>query len=347
MTIVERMQKTGIRRIGTKRTGFRYVAPDGSRLPARDRERLSSLKLPPAWVHVAISPSPVARVQAVGRDAAGRWQYVYHASHVRRREESKFARMLEFGRALPRLRRAVARDLAEPGLGKCTVLACIVRVLSLCFLRPGSEEYADANGTFGLATLRSDHVTVRRTTVRFEFRGKAGKQQQREIRDARVARIVSRLLEVPGRELFKFVADDGTVVDVRRSHINQYLKDVMGSRFSAKDFRTWAGTLICALALGHAGVVDGESARARRRKLCAAIKATAEQLGNTPAVCRASYVSPVVVSEFEQGRVIEPCIESLEALLAGRDGPALRRCEKVLLALLTDARPARVARRAA
>jgi DNA topoisomerase I len=346
MTIVERMQKTGIRRVGTKRTGFRYVGADGTRPPRREHERLSSLKLPPAWVHVAISPSPASRVQAVGRDAAGRWQYVYHPSHVRRREEAKFQRMLEFGRALPRLRRAIARDLADPGLGKCTVLACIVRVLSLCFLRPGSEEYADANGTFGLATLRRDHVSVRGNTVRFEFRGKAGKIQQREIRDAKVARIVTRLLELPGRELFKFVGDDGSVLDVRRSHINQYLKDVMGNGFSAKDFRTWAGTLICALALAQAGVAEGESGRARRRKLCAAIKETSQQLGNTPAVCRASYVSPAVISAFEQGRVIESCAETLETLLSGREGTALRRCEKALLALLADATPARGARAA-
>jgi DNA topoisomerase-1 len=347
MTIVERLQRTGIRRIGTPRTGFRFVTADGRRVHPTQRARLATLKLPPAWSRVAVSASPASRVQAVGRDAAGRWQYVYHASHVRRREEAKFERMLEFGRALPKLRRTVARDLAQPGLGKCTVLACIVRVLATCFLRPGSEEYADANGSFGLATLRSDHVSVRGTTVRFEFTGKAGKLQQRELRDPRVARIVARLLELPGRELFKYVASDGTVCDVRRSHINQYLKEVMGHRFSAKDFRTWAGTLICACALCHAGVADGESVRARRKKLVAAVKATALQLGNTPAVCRSSYISPAVVTSFEHGRVLDTRIASLDDLLAGSDGTALRRCEKALLDLLDQSVPRRVARRAA
>jgi DNA topoisomerase-1 len=351
MTIVERLQTTGIRRLGTRRAGFRFVLPDGRRIASAQRARLDGLKLPPAWSRVAISPSPAARVQAVGRDAAGRWQYVYHATHVRRREESKFERMLEFGRALPKLRRTVARDLAQPGLGKCTVLACIVRVLGTCFLRPGSEEYADANGTFGLATLRSDHVAVRGSTVRFEFRGKAGKLQQRELRDARVARIVARLRELPGRELFKFVDDDGNVCDVRRSHINQYLKDVMGRGFSAKDFRTWAGTLICACVLCHHGAADGESARQRRKKLVAAVKATAEQLGNTPAVCRASYVSPTVVTSFEQGRVIDARVASLDDLLSSRNGMVLRRCEQALLALLDESRTrqpsSRAARRAA
>lgn len=347
MTIVQRLQRTGIRRLGTARRGFRFVTADGRRVGSSQRARLATLRLPPAWSRVAISSSPAARVQAVGRDAAGRWQYVYHPAHVRRREEAKFDRMLAFGRALPRLRRAVARDLAQPGLGRCTVLACIVRVLATCFLRPGSEEYADANGTFGLATLRRDHVSVRGATVRFEFTGKAGKLQQRELRDPRVARIVARLLELPGRELFAYVADDGTICDVRRSHINRYLKDVMGRRFSAKDFRTWAGTLICACALCHAGVAAGESVRARRKKVVAAVKATALQLGNTPAVCRSSYISPAVVASFEEGRVLDARIASLDALLAAADGTVLRRCEKALLALLEENGPRRMARRAA
>ncbi|MBY0278316.1 DNA topoisomerase IB [Candidatus Binatia bacterium] len=347
MTIVERLQRTGIRRIGTPRTGFRFVHADGVRVGPTQRARLASLKLPPAWSRVAISASPASRVQAVGRDAAGRWQYVYHPTHVRRREEAKFERMLEFGRALPKLRRTVARDLAAAGLGRCTVLACIVRVLGTCFLRPGSEEYADANGTFGLATLRSDHVSVRGATVRFSFTGKAGKPQERELRDARVARIVARLLELPGRELFKYVAQDGTVCDVRRAHINQYLKEVMGRRFSAKDFRTWAGTLICACALCQAGIDVADSVRKRRSKLVAAVTATAAQLGNTPAVCRASYISPVVVSSFERGRVLDTRITSLDDLLSGTDGTALRRCEKALLALLEAGVRRRSSRRAA
>jgi DNA topoisomerase-1 len=268
-------------------------------------------------------------------DAAGRWQYVYHPAHMRRRGESKFARMLEFGRALPKLRRAVARDLREPGLGKSTVMACIVRILSSCFLRPGSEEYADENGTFGLATLRREHVVVSGRRVRFAFTGKAGKHQQSEIRDARVARIVARLLELPGRKVFKFEID-GSMLDVRRTHINQYLKDVMGRRFSAKDFRTWAGTLVCACALSQAGLVIGESVTARRKTIAAAVKQTAQNLGNTPAVCRASYISPAVIESFRKGRVIDARGGSVEQLVSSCDGTALRRCERALLALLAD-----------
>ncbi|MEW6269327.1 MAG: DNA topoisomerase IB [Thermodesulfobacteriota bacterium] len=346
MTIVERLQQDGIRRLGTQRSGFRYVARNGTKLRGRERARVEDLRLPPAWSLVAIHPSPSARVQAVGRDAAGRWQYVYHPAHVRRREERKFARMVEFGRALPRLRRAVARDLREPGLGQRTVLACLVRILSTAFFRPGSEEYAQSNGSFGLATLRRKHVGVRGATVRFEFPGKAGKVQQRELRDARVARIVERLLELPGRQVFKFVAEDGTITEVRRSHINAYLKDVMGKRFSAKDFRTWAGTLMCACALANAGLAAGESQTARRRKLVAAIKQAAAHLGNTPAVCRASYVAPAVVAGFEQGRVIPAPAPTVDRL-ASCGTLALRRCERALLELLSAQPAERPARRAA
>ena len=346
MTVVDRLQRTGIRRLGTSRSGFRFVSKGRGRLSRAEHARCTQLKLPPAWGQVAISPSPVSRVQAVGRDAAGRWQYVYHPAHVRRREESKFERMLEFGRALPRLRRAVAADLREPGLGKSTVLACVVRILAGCFLRPGSEEYADANGTFGLATLRREHVTVRGNVVLFSFKGKAGKLQECELRDARVARIVARLLELPGRQVFKFDAE-GEVVKLRRAHINQYLKEVMGRRFSAKDFRTWAGTLICACALSKAGALDGEGVTARRRKVAAAVRETASHLGNTPAVCRSSYISPAVVESFQQGQVIEARIACVEQVMAPGDVPSLRRCERALLELLGRMAPARSTRRAA
>ena len=347
MTVVDRLQRTGIRRIGSARSGFRFVQRSRGRLSSAEHARCAGLKLPPAWVKVAISPAAAARVQAVGRDAAGRWQYVYHPAHVRRREESKFARMLEFGRALPRLRRVVATDLRQPGLGKATVLACVTRILASCFLRPGSEEYAAANGTFGLATLRRKHVSVTGGVVRFAFKGKAGKLQESELRDARVARVVTRLLELPGRQVFKFVADDGTVVELRRAHLNQYLKEAMGHRFSAKDFRTWAGTLICACALARAGALEGESATARRRKVVAAVRETAGHLGNTPAVCRSSYISPAVVESFHRGRVIEAGSAGVEQVLAPGEVTALRRCERALLELLAPASAARSARRAA
>lgn len=337
MTIVARLQRTGIRRRGTPRTRFRYVARRG-RLTADDRRRIERLRVPPGWRDVAISASPTSSVQAVGKDAAGRWQYLYHQAHVRRREEKKFERMLAFGHALPALRRTVQRDLRGGGLGRRSVLACMVRILSAAFLRPGSEHYAAENGTFGIATLRKRHVSVRGGVVRFEFPAKAGKLHVSEVRDRRVAQIVARLLALPGREVFAFVAEDGTRVDVKRSHLNAYLKEAMGRRFSAKDFRTWAGTLICACALGKAGCADGESKAARRRKVVEAVRTTAQSLGNTPAVCRASYVSPRVVERFAEGRVIDARFESVARLVAS-DGAALRRCEKALLALLSGASP--------
>src|SRR5712671_3457163 len=262
MTQIEFLQQQGYHRLGSPRSGFRF-----SGAPARELPRLRSLKLPPAWTDVAISPSPRSKLQAVGRDKKGRWQYVYSAEAVRHREQRKFDQLMAFGRALPRLRKAIERGMRLRGLPKQRVMACILRILSTCFMRPGSAVYAKENGSFGIATLQRRHATVHGDTVRFEYRGKAGKMQIRELRDRRVARIVRELKKLPGKaDLFQWVDEDGTIKDVRRRHINAYIKEVMGENFSAKDFRTWAGTLIaaCVLARLHEEAVDG---RTDRRKL--------------------------------------------------------------------------------
>ena len=332
MTIVERLQASGIRRIGSPSRGFRYRAAGGV-VGAGERRRIEALRIPPAWKDVAISRSPSSAVQVVGRDKAGRWQYLYHARHVARRERKKSRRVIHFAEALPRMRHAVARDLARPGLPREKVLACILRILSTCFLRPGSQVYADENQSYGIATLRRQHVTVRGATVRFDFPGKSGQRQQREMTDRRVARIVRELLRVPGREVFKYLVEDGHPVDIRRRHINAYIKEVMGERFSAKDFRTWAGTLICACALARAGVDSSETRPQRKRKVVAAIKETAAQLGNTPAVCRASYIDPGVLSNFERGRVVREYFQTVEELLRHR-GLGHHAAEKALLTML-------------
>src|SRR4051812_4830809 len=281
MTQLDRLQRRGYRRLGTPRSGFRYARADGRPLPAEERERVLALHLPPAWTDVFIAPSPGARLQAVGRDAAGRWQYRYHPAFLRRQQERKYERLLAFARALPAMRRRVAADLRRPGLPRDKVMACVLRTLSMCFMRPGSAAYADENGSIGLATLRPKHVKVRGDTVVFDFPGKSRQRQHRELTDRQVARTVRELLRVRGKELFKWIADDGAVVDVRRRSINEYIKEVMGEHFSAKDFRTWVGTLICACALARAGTEDGETPRARRRKVAEAVKETAAQLGNT------------------------------------------------------------------
>ncbi len=331
MTQIGRLAATGIRRKGSKKTGFRYVRADGSRVSATEQARIEALRIPPAWRDVAIHPSPRGALQAIGRDAAGRWQYRYNESHVARRERRKYARLSAFAQALPRMRRALVRDLARPGLPREKVLACALRLLSGCLLRPGSARYAQENESFGVATLRRRHVSVEGSVVRLDFPGKSGKRQRRELEDRRVARIVRRLIRAPG-EVFKYRGAGGDWIDVRRRHINDYIKEIMGERFSAKDFRTWAGTLLCACSLARAGVAPGESRKARRWKLVAAVRETARRLGNTPAVCRSAYIFPSVLSGFERGRVIESNFRTFEELLARRHG--LHRSEKALLRFL-------------
>lgn len=332
MTTLERLDRTGIRRQGSKTRGFRYVRADGRPATKLELLRIQLLKIPPAWRDVRIHPSPNGSVQAMGRDAAGRWQYLYHQARAARREREKFERLVLFAQALPAMRRAVARDLALPGLPREKVLACVLRILSTCFLRPGSQVYAEENGSYGIATLREKHVKVRGDRVEFDFPGKWGKLQHRELVDRRVARIVRELAKVKG-EVFKYRNGDGEWVDVRRRHINEYIREVMGAGFSAKDFRTWAGTLICACALARAGYEGAETRAARKRRVVAAIRETADRLGNTPAICRSSYIYPAVLSGYERGRVIERYFGNVEELVERR-APGLHRSEKALLKLL-------------
>src|SRR5438552_2909476 len=316
MTQIELLQQTGYRRIGSPKSGFRYQGA-----PGRELGRIRALRLPPAWRDVVVSRNPQAKLVAVGRDKKGRWQYRYGEKAVRRREQRKYEKLVAFGRALPRLRAYVAKGLRLPGLPRDKVMACILHILETCFMRPGSSVYARENGSFGIATLQNRHATVHGDTVTFHYRGKAGKEQVRELGDRRVARIVRELKKLPGKDLFQYVADDGAVVNIRRRHINDAIKEVMGERFSAKDFRTWAGTLLaaCALARLNEEIVEGRTDR--RKMIVAAIKETAEQLGNTPAVCKASYIWPAVLHSFEQGRVL-------------RSVRGDRAAEKALLSLL-------------
>jgi DNA topoisomerase I len=332
MTRIEQLQAIGIKRTGSPRSGFGYRRA-GTRVSAADVERIRQLKIPPAWKSVAINPAPGGKLQAIGKDAAGRWQYLYHQSHVRAQEIKKFKRLIKFAEALPALRSTVSRHLCQPGLGRERVMASIARILSTCFFRPGSQAYASENGSYGIATLRSKHVTVRKDVVQFDFPGKSGVRQCTELKDRQVAKIVRELIKHPGREVFKFQNGDAAFVDVTDRHINEYIKETMGDRFSAKDFRTWAGTLICACALARAGSDATESNTARKKKVVAAVKETAQMLGNTPAVCRSSYVNPAVISGFEQGKIIDNYFEALEHLIAYR-GQRLHEAERGLLRFL-------------
>jgi DNA topoisomerase I len=334
MTKIEELQRTGIHRLGTPKRGFRWRGAG-----KQDLDRLYDLKLPPAWTEVAVSRSPSARLQAIGKDKAGRWQYRYSDRAVVEREQKKYDRLIAFARALPRLRKEIDRGLALPGLPREKVMACILRILSTCFMRPGSEAYAKENGSFGIATLQNRHASVHGEVVRFDYQGKSGKRQVRELRERRVAKTVRELKKLPGRDLFQYRADDGQVVNITRQMVNDEIKRIMGERFSAKDFRTWAGTMICANVLARIASEAVEGVTDRRKMLTAAVKETAEQLGNTPAVCKSSYIWPSILSSAYKGDVLESFFPTVEELI-GCAGRKRSLCEAALLELLSKGRGA-------
>src|SRR6185503_5493178 len=209
MTRIEKLQTTGIIRLGSPKRGFRYKRSDGGKISAADLKRIKELVIPPAWTDVAINPSPGGRLQAVGKDVAGRWQYRYHEIHTRAQEQKKFQRLIKFAEALPKMRTTVSRHLRQPDLGKERVLASIVRVLSTSFMRPGSQVYASENGSYGIATLRPKHVSVKGGVVEFDFPGKSGVRQRRQVKDRQVAKVVRNLLKERGKEVFKYQNGDG------------------------------------------------------------------------------------------------------------------------------------------
>jgi DNA topoisomerase-1 len=333
MTRLEQLQKSGIRRLGTSAGGFKYRGADGAKVSAADRRRIDELKVPPAWTDVWINAAADGAVQAIGRDAGDRLQSLYHANHVRRQRAKKFARLIKFAEALPKMRTNIASHLKLPGLGREPVLAAMLRILSVCFLRPGSHAYASENGSFGLATLRPRHVKVIGDVVEFDFTGKSGVRQRHQLKDRQVARIVRSLLVQPSREVFKYQDDSGNFVNVTSHHINGYIHEVMGAAFSAKDFRTWAGTLVCACALARLGTNITEKPTLRKRKAVEAIKETAGILGNTSAVCRGSYIAPEIISSFESGKVIGRYFNTLDELIGYR-GRKLHAAERSLLAFM-------------
>jgi len=333
MTRIETLCARGITRSGSPKKGFRYQSAGGKKPSRADLDRINDLRIPPAWTDVCINANAGGAVQAVGKDAAGRWQYLYHETHVRRSERKKFQRVIKFAESLPAMRRTVAKDLRQPGLARERVMAGIMRILSSSFIRPGSQVYASENGSYGIATLKPKHVQVKGDTVIFDFPGKSGVKQHRELRDRRVAKLTRELLRQSTREVFAFRNGDDQLTDVKRRHINQYIKEVMGHNFSAKDFRTWGGTLICACALARAANdLNGEK-KVRKQQWVAAIKETAEALGNTPAVCRKSYVCPVLLTKFEKGSVIDHYFQNVNEVINYR-GTTLHRAEKALLKFL-------------
>lgn len=284
--------------------GFSFHAPDGSLIrDADERERIKGLAIPPAWTDVWISPRPNGHIQATGRDDRGRKQYIYHERWRAVRDRAKFDRMLAFGERLPDLRQTVDAHLRQHGVGRDRVLATTIRLLETSCIRVGNEQYRDENGSYGLTTLLDRHATFEGSRVRFAFTGKGGRDVTVEVDDARVARMVRRCQEIPGQHLFQYIDDEGNRVEVDSGDINAYLQEHAGEEFTAKDFRTWMGSVHAVAALREAGPAEDEAAAQKR--IVAAVDYVAEQLRNTRAVCRASYIHPLLFTLYEEGRLLD------------------------------------------
>ena len=283
---------------------FEYLDQKGK--PIRDEQRLLRIKrlaIPPAWSDVWICPSPNGHIQAIGRDARRRKQYRYHERWREIRDENKYDRLINFGKTLPKIRRRLKKDLARSGLPREKVLATIVQLLERSFIRVGNEEYARENKSFGLTTMQDRHVDVKGSKLRFRFRGKSGRQHEVDVTDRRIARIVSNLQDLPGQSLFQYVDDEGKVRDITSQNVNEYLREITGEDFTAKDFRTWSGTVLAAIALRAAG--EFETKKQARTNIKNAIEAVAKVLGNTPAICRQCYIHPAILETYLNGDSID------------------------------------------
>jgi DNA topoisomerase I len=327
----------GIRR-RRRGKGFEYVDDDGRRITEPSvLTRIQELAIPPAWQEVWICPYPMGHIQATGTDVAGRKQYRYHDKWRERRDAEKFEEMIDFARTLPRLRERVAEDLKKRGMPREKVLAAAMRLLDRGFFRIGSENYAEENDTYGIATMRKRHVRIAGDTVTFDYEAKGGKRRVQSIGDPEVARIVKTLKERSGggRELLAYKVG-GQWVDVKSADVNAYLKEATGGDFSAKDFRTWSGTVLAAVALAVAGIATG-SKTSRTRAKTRAVKEVSRYLGNTPAVCRASYIDPRVFDRFDGGLTIGGALPELVEDTA--PWPVVQRAvEEAVLDLIADNR---------
>jgi DNA topoisomerase-1 len=284
--------------------GFDYFDTEGK--PIRDEQRLLRIKrlaIPPAWTGVWICPSPNGHIQATGRDARKRKQYRYHDRWREARDENKFDRIAIFARALPKIRKRVQRDLKRAGLPREKVLATVVQLLERTFIRIGNDEYARQNNSFGLTTMQDRHVRIKGAKLRFRFQGKSGRLHEVDVADRRIAKIVSKLQDLPGQDLFQYVDDEGEVRDLTSQDVNDHLRQITGEDFTAKDFRTWAGTVLAAMAL-HAQK-KFETKKQADANVRDAIKAVAQILGNTAAICRKCYVHPAIIDDYLNGNFID------------------------------------------
>lgn len=321
--------------------GFRYRGPDGETLhDQRQLERIRKLVIPPAWENVWICPTANGHIQAVGWDAKGRKQYRYHADYRAIRDQAKFSRMIAFGTVLAMIRKRVKEDLSRRGLPREKVLATVVRLLETTCIRVGNDEYAKENESFGLTTLRNKHVRIEGSTLMFRFRGKGGQEHSVELTDRKLMRIIAQCMDLPGYELFEYLNEDGQVCRIDSSDVNDYLREISGQDFTAKDFRTWVGTVLAARELHAIGPASSDTEA--KRSIVAAVKSVAQQLGNRPATCRKYYIHPAILNAYTSGALFTVMQHGEEQNVAYRD-MGLRPEEYACMVIIADHQIAKAA----
>ncbi len=314
-------------------TGWRYLDAKGKTIKDYwERKRIDKIAVPPAYVDVWICPKDNGHIQATGRDDRGRKQYRYHAKWTEARDGAKYEKMVEFARLLPGLRKRVAADMRKQGLPRDKVVATVIALLEKTLIRVGNEDYAKENKSFGLTTLRNRHLDIDGSTLRFDFKGKSGKMWNLDLKDRRVAKLVRSIQDLPGQQLFQYVDEDGKRQPVSSSDVNDYLREITGEDITAKDFRTWAGTVLASMALAEFEVVDSQARMKKNVK--AAIERVASRLGNTPTICRKCYVHPHVLSSYLDGSLLEGIKREVENELCA-DADQLKPEEAALLGLLS------------
>ena len=315
------------------RTGWRYIDAEGKTIKDYwDRKRIDKIAVPPAYTDVWICPRENGHIQATGRDDRGRKQYRYHAKWTEARDEAKYEKMVVFARLLPGIRKRVAADMRKQGLPREKVLATLVALLEKTLIRIGNEDYAKENKSFGLTTLRNRHLDIDGSTLRFDFKGKSGKTWNLDLKDRRVAKVVRSIQDLPGQHLFQYLDDDGKRREVDSADVNDYLREISGEDVTAKDFRTWAGTVLASMALTEFERVDSQARMKKNVK--AAIESVAKRLGNTPTICRKCYVHPRVLTSYLDGSLLEDIKQEVEAELCA-DADQLKPEEAALLGLLS------------
>jgi len=296
--------------------GFSYKQENGKTIQDKEtRDWIKSLVIPPAWTDVEISENRNARLLVTGRDDKERKQYLYHPKYTAKQNSRKFDRIIAFADQLEHMRRVTGQHLRKRKLGREKVMATMVRLLETAFFRPGSETYSKENHSYGLTTLRSKHLTIDGDELIFSYNGKSGQEQEKHVVDNKLAKIVQEIDEMPGYEIFKYLDENDKIVDVKSDDLNAYIREVMGEEFSAKDFRTWAGTMIAAIALDEFGVVNKKDQKLLDKNIKEAVNRVSERLGNTPSVARSSYIDPRIIDDYTNGRTLQYFEKEINQLL--------------------------------